>query len=233
MVFPEVEAEALAVVELPEVGSIYKEFSMAIKISETGKKAISNTISETEKTTDAEIVPVIVQTSSNYPEVTFSGSLLFMFIVSFIYLLISKFPNTYLLLTIQFFAIITGNWLINISPELKIKLCSKRTISEKVYKRALQAFYEHGLGNTENQVGVLIFVSLLEKKIEIVTDEFLKDKLSQAYLDQLVSQIITEFKEDHIVEGLIKGIKTLGQELTKIAPATKQKNELNNDVILE
>jgi len=204
-----------------------------MKINESSKKAIENAIKEAEMNTDAEIVPVIVQSSSDYAEVTFSGSMLFMFIASFIYFLFSKFPNTYLLLTIQFFALLIGYWFFQVSPEIKIFLTSKRKISEKVYQKAQQVFMENGLGRTEDNTGVLILISLMERKIQILADHYISDRVSEDFFDRIVQEILQEVKDDHLTEGMIKGIKQLGQELSRVSPAVKGKNELSNKLIIE
>jgi len=206
---------------------------MTVKVTETGKKAISNSIKDVEKLTDAEIVPVIVEHSSEYPHLIFSGSIITMFTSAFIYLLITKFPNTYILLTIEFFGFSIGYWIFNLFLELRIRMASDLTINKSVYKRALQAFYEHGLGNTDEKTGVLILVSIMEKKIQIITDQGIKDKISQDFLDSVIAEILLEIKDGQLTEGIIKGIRLLGSELAKIVPATREKNELSNNLIIE
>jgi len=204
-----------------------------MKINESSKRAIENAIKDAEKQTDAEIVPVIVEKSSDYAEVTFSGALLVMFIASFIYFLFSKFPNTYLLLTIQFFALIIGYWFFQSAPEMKIFLTSDRKIEEKVYKKAQQVFMENGLGRTEDSVGVLILISLMEKKIQILADHTITDCVDDDFFDIIINEILIEVKDDHLTEGLIKGIRTLGSQLATVIPAVKGKDELPNKVIIE
>lgn len=204
-----------------------------MKINESSKKAIENAIKEAEKSTDAEIVPVIVNSSSDYSEVTFSGAILFMFIASFVYFLFSKFPNTYILLTIQFFALLVGYWFFQMSPEVKIFLSSRRKIKEKVYQKAQQVFMENGLGRTENSTGVLILVSMMEKQIQILADHRISDNVAADFFDRIVEEILSEIKDDHLTEGMIKGIKQLGQELSRIVPVSSEKNELSDKLIVE
>lgn len=204
-----------------------------MKINESSKKAIENAIREAERNTDAEIVPVIINYSSEYPEVTFSGAILVMFTVSFIYFLLSKFPNTYLLLTIQFFSLLIGYWFFQISPEVKVFLSSKRKIKEKVQQKAQQVFMENGLGRTQNSTGVLILVSLMERQIQILADHRVSDRVPKDFFDQVVTEILAEIKDGHLTEGMIQGIKRLGERLAKDFPAQLDKNELSDRLIIE
>ena len=110
------------------------------------------------------------------------------------------------------------------------KLEKEREVKEK----AMSLFFQHGLYQTENRIGILLFISLLEKKIELLVDQTILEKLGQTKLDQIVAEISRQFKMAHFSDGIQNGLNLIEEELLKHFPdgvQRAQKHELSNKVI--
>jgi putative membrane protein len=105
-----------------------------------------------------------------------------------------------------------------------------------VKEKAMSLFFQHGLYKTENHIGILLFVSLLEKKIELLVDQTILEKFGQTKLDQIVAEISKQFKQAHFSDGVQNGLNLIEDELLKHFPEGVQKSqahELSNKVILD
>src|ERR1700687_4569696 len=63
-----------------------------------------------------------------------------------------------------------GRLLFNHFPRLKFPFVNKRRMMHAVRERAIRAFFEKKLYKTRNENGILIFISILERKVWILGD---------------------------------------------------------------
>ena len=103
-----------------------------------------------------------------------------------------------------------------------------------VYSHAVQAFYKHGLKNTKDKTGVLIFLSLQEKQIQILADEGINQKVTQKVWDDMVTQLAENIMSGNACSGLCEIVSKVGEILTLKFPINADDhNELSNDVVME
>ena len=113
-------------------------------------------------------------------------------------------------------------------------LTSRERMAYKINMRAHQAFLEHGLHRTELGTGVHIIISLLEHRIEVLTDHPILDQIPQRNWDDMVEVVRNGFQKGNPVESLCHAIATCGNVLTENFPVDRRKpnpNELPNDLI--
>lgn len=204
-------------------------------ISTKEKEHIKKLITEAETRSHSELVPMIVSTSDIYPAAHWRAAI----IVSFLFSLALYFSplaiiNPIYFLWIQIPGLFIGYWMGNI-PAITRLLITKEEIECEVTQRAIEAFYEHNLHVTERHNGVLIFISLLERRIKIITDVGVKEKIDQKIWDEIVSDFSIEVKEKKFTEALINTIGASSAVLENYFPkaASSKKNELKNDIIIE
>ena len=148
-------------------------------ISNKEKEEIRKLISEAEKKSHSELVPMIVGKSDNYPAAQFRAAIIVSFIFSLaLYYSPLSIINPVYFLWIQVPGLLLGYYLGSI-PSITRYLISKQEIEYEVTQRAIEAFFEHNLHTTEKHNGVLIFISLMERKIKIITDTGVKEKIEQ------------------------------------------------------
>jgi putative membrane protein len=204
-------------------------------ISNNDRDQIKELIIEGEKKTSSEMVPMIVRTSDNYPAAHFRGAI----IVSFIFSLALYFSplsiiNPIYFIWIQIPGLLLGYFLGNI-PFFTRLLITKQEIEYEVTQRAIEAFFEHNLHTTKKHNGVLIFISILERKIKIITDVGVKSAISQKIWDQIIVDFTDKVQKGLFVEALKNTIVATSNVLETYFPndGTEKTDELRNDIIIE
>ena len=125
-------------------------------------------------------------------------------------------------------------FLLKIFPWIVGLFLTEHIKNTAVRKKALSSFYERGLHKTRDETGVLFLLSLLEKKVYILADKGIYEKISQETLDRYAKEISTGIKNKTSAESLINAIKDSGSILSKNFPIKPDDtNELSNSVIFE
>ncbi|RLD56934.1 MAG: TPM domain-containing protein [Bacteroidetes bacterium] len=111
----------------------------------------------------------------------------------------------------------------------------KKIRNKKVKERAIRHFMESGAYNTKERSGILIFISFLERRVELLADIGISKKIPQEKWDSIVQYIVNGIKENKISEHLSKAIEDCGKLLAIHFPIQPDDvNELKDDIdILE
>lgn len=97
--------------------------------------------------------------------------------------------------------------------------------------KAEKVFQKLGMHHTADRNGILIYIATVSRKIAIVGDKGIHEKLGKTYWDQLVNSIIESFRDNTKGEGLAKGIIECGEQLKKHFPfRSDDTNELNDSI---
>jgi putative membrane protein len=103
-----------------------------------------------------------------------------------------------------------------------------------VRQRAITAFYEKGLYRTKDKTGVLFFLSLLERKVWVLADSGISEKIDQETLNTFAKTVSQGVKEGRACDALCTAIKGVGEILSLHFPmAPGDIDELQNDVMTE
>lgn len=98
-------------------------------------------------------------------------------------------------------------------------------------KEAKKVFTKLGMHQTKERNGVLVYIATRSRKIAIVGDEGIHQKLGNEYWQNLVEQLISKFKENRKAEALAACIKECGRQLGHFFPrAADDQNELSNAI---
>ncbi len=204
-------------------------------IAKHDREEIKRLIAEAEAKSNSELVPMIVNVSDNYPAAHWRAAIIVSFLFSLgLYFSPLAIINPIYFLWIQIPGLFIGYWMGNI-PALTRLLITKDEIEFEVTQRAIEAFYEHNLHVTEKHNGVLIFISLLERKIKIITDVGVKQKVDQKIWDEIIFDFTEKVGQGQFVEALKKTIEAASDILENYFPSSGKvkKNELKNDIIIE
>lgn len=219
-------------------------------INESQLKDIEKQISMIEFESDVEIVPVVVERSSDYPQtgVTLILSyLIFCLILVFFvqgsqenfwdskaYFFLLK-PVT--LIIIASFSLIYLKFLLKSfkSKTLIRTFNHKHSFYEMCALRAKLEFYQERLQDIKKQNGILIFVSLLERNVIILTDQNIQSQFGNNDLwVQEVDMLTDSLKKQNLGEGLIKILNHLQPILKENFPLKVNKeNSIINSVIFK
>ncbi len=98
-------------------------------------------------------------------------------------------------------------------------------------KAAQKVFKKLSMNNTNERNGVLIYVSVLSRKIAVFGDEGIYQKLGNAYWQSVIDNLILNFKQNKKAEALSECIVELGEQLGKYFPRNSNDvNELPNTI---
>jgi putative membrane protein len=103
-----------------------------------------------------------------------------------------------------------------------------------VRKNAEEAFRKYGLQNTKDATGVLIFLSVEERRIEILADKGINEKVAQSTWDAMINGLIIKIRQDGTCQGICDVVTEVGKYLTEYFPIQPDDvNELSNEIIVE
>jgi uncharacterized membrane protein len=82
--------------------------------------------------------------------------------------------------------------------------------------------------------GVLILLSFNDKKLAILGDKGINEKVPKDFWEDIKNEMISHFKNENFVSGIAEGILKSGEQLKKYFPYKDDDiNELSNDVTFE
>ena len=95
--------------------------------------------------------------------------------------------------------------------------------------RAKEVFALHGVWNTEENSGVLIYLLLADRRVEIVADRGIDRLVAPGEWDGICRMMERHFHEGRYQEGAIAGIEAVNALLARHFPGTgAPRNELAN-----
>jgi putative membrane protein len=220
-----------------------------IKFSNEEKETIKASVKEAESKTSGEIATGFIIESDKYAvyELTFA---VFIGLVYFIALLFFTngieesikqmswdYSSHYLLMFYGFstFLVIAVVYLLANIPFIDRLIVPKSVMQQKVNQRAVRYFLESGVYNTKDRTGILIFISYLERRVELLADKGISEKIPQEKWDAIVGHIINGIKSNQLVRHLSESIQECGNLLAEQFPIQPDDvNELKDDIhILE
>jgi putative membrane protein len=119
-------------------------------------------------------------------------------------------------------------------PALTTAFVGVRRREQAVRHRAVRAFYERGLHRTKHQTGVLFFISLLERKVWILADKGIHEKIGQETLNKFATRVSAGIRDGRACDALCEAINEAGELFATHFPVTPDDtNELPDHVITE
>jgi putative membrane protein len=184
------------------------------------QERIRRAVAAAESRTRGEIVPMIVQASDSYARLHVAGGIGFAVTAFVVGLLLrpQSHPSWFLLLEILGY--IFGDLLFRIDA-LKRLFLTHREMEAKVFDRALRAFYEHELHKTRESTGILILASLLERRVQILADRGIHEKVGDAEWRRAASVLTRALKEKRTGDGFCEAIAICGEVLARHFPADR------------
>lgn len=188
---------------------------------------IREAVRQAEAGTSGEIAPMLVAESDDYREAAVQAAIIMATLLS---LTISFFVND---TSVWFFIPLTAILyvpslaLVGRLPSLKLAFTPAARVRDIVRQRAIRAFHEKGLHRTRDENGILIFISLLERKVWILGDRGINAVIPQEHWTDLASGLASGLREGNMVKSLVSTITEVGIILTKHFPHSKDDtNEL-------
>ena len=206
------------------------------------RERIRQAVQQAEQVTKGEIVPMIVPASALYREAGYrTGLILALLALAFLLTIeIYWLPwgwhagNAGWLLLAVVASYGLGQWLGRIPMVIRL-VTSRERMAHKVTLRAEQAFYKHGLHHTKGHTGILILVSMLERRVHVLADKGINDHVPAGTWDGLVNGIIDGIRTGNATDAICAAIAKCGALLAEVAPSRSgdNPNELPDTLIQE
>jgi len=198
------------------------------------KERLKATIQEVESKTIGEVVVMVVDQSDHYIEAEVLGGVILGSLLSLIFSLLFFHSSLWSYVPLSFVLFFPCWFLFKKIETLKKHFIGMRRKEEAVRLRAERVFFEKGLYKTKKNTGVLFFLSLLERKIWVLADRGIYEKMDEETLNRHANEVSKGVREGQACKALSQAIQEIGVLLSRHFPITPDDiNELPDDVMTE
>ena len=100
-------------------------------------------------------------------------------------------------------------------------------------QQAIKVFERLGMHGTAARNGVLVYVSVTDRKLAVIGDKGIHERVGEAYWQGLVAAVRERLRQQQSRDGLILALAEVGKELGRHFPRHPgDNNELSNQVSL-
>jgi putative membrane protein len=199
---------------------------MSSDFDSAARKALTKCIREIEKHTDAELVLIVRARSRSYAAANYLfGALLAFAGLNFLLFSPFNFHQYWVPIDIALLFVL-GAYVSSRSNAIRRWLTRKSVRNKSVREAAAAMFYEAGIANTQAEMGVLVYLSLLERRLELIADRGILRGVPALEWNQALFELHQAGKQPH-PETLLAGLEKLGVLLEQHIPASPENpNEL-------
>ena len=190
-------------------------------------------IAEAEKRTSGEIVVNVVSSSYHYPLASMLGSSLLAIILGIIVSLFAKNESMWFFLAAFSISIILLHELFKRLHFFRRYFVTASDMKEEVDAAAMLSFYRRNINNTVDHTGILIYISLFERKVRVVADSGINEKVAQDVWQEIVNTIVNGIYSKAQAKAIADAVDRCGDILSTYFPVkASDRNELRNEVII-
>jgi len=201
-------------------------------LDDKAREAVRSCVAEVEKSTSGEIVPMVVSRSHAYARAEALGAAPVGMLAAYAACLIlgatdmTAYAVAFVACYLAAFVILAR------FPALKRPFISRAEMDEEVREGALNAFHEHGLHRTRDATGILIYVSVFERRAWILADHGINAKVEQAEWSGIVDGLTAGIKAGRPADALCEAVRACGALVAERFPVRSDDvNELPDLVV--
>jgi len=221
-----------------------------LKLSQADHTLVTAAVTRAERASDGEIVTVVADRSDRYHDVGLHYAVLAMLLVPAV---LASLPQSTIdwamglflgwnatltraaLMAFLFVKLAAVFLIVRFAlayMPLRMALTPGTTKTRRVRRRAIEMFKVAAEKRTHGRVGVLLYLSLLEHRAEIVADEAINDKVDGEVWGDAMAVLIENVKAGRPGEGMAKAVEQIGIVLAGCLPKTiEDANELPDRLI--
>jgi putative membrane protein len=194
---------------------------MTTLFSDDDRQRIADAIGAAEAETSGEIVPYVVLRSHTYAAVPWRGGVLGALAgLALVALVRAVLPAPPLGLAHDGVALLLalgcgglGAVLAATTPPLTRWLAGAEAMTDAVHRRALQAFVEEEVFATRDRTGILLFISLLEHRVEVLADAGIYAQGNDDVWKDVTTRVRAGIESGRLADGLVEAIGRCGRLL--------------------
>lgn len=199
---------------------------------------VKKAVKEAEKLTSGEIVVMIISASYQYPMANVIGAAAFALTLALIFTpLVGAWlwigsQNMWLFLGFLTVLFILFYEFIRRNHWLKRFFISGKEIDDEVEEAAITNFFDQGLYRTRDETGVLVLISVLERRVWILADRGINAKVPEGQWDDIVKMITDGIRQKRSADAICAAVEKIGELLKTHFPIKPDDiDELKNLII--
>lgn len=210
---------------------------MKDNVTKSDRHAVVAAIKDAELKTSGEIIVVVAKQSDDYVHVPIHIAAGMALAVPFVLPWAARFfpwasVTLWWVFAVQLIVFIVVALVLSQSW-FRYLVTPRRLMRKYAHRNAATQFLAVNAHGTGGRTGVLIFVSLLERYVEIVADTAIAAKVSHADWQRIVDQMLPLLKAQKLTEALVLGVEHSGEKLAKyFPPNAANPNELPDHFIV-
>lgn len=207
-------------------------------LSEQERKQVEEAVQAAEKKTAGEIVCLIESASYRYPMANVIGATISAIPLA---LVLTHILGGWLWIGTQnlwlFIGVLGVLWvvfylMVDRVPVIKRWFVSKKEMDEEVEEAAVTSFFNHGLYRTRDANGILLFISVFERKVWILADHGINAKVPTGQWDDIVAQVTEGVRKGDRAQAISIAVATIGDMLAAHFPIkADDTDELRNLIV--
>lgn len=202
-------------------------------LGEDDMRRLHAALGEAEKRTIGEILPVVLERSDRHPGAGWLAALVATLVGSVALGPWLPWERPALLLSAQLGLGALGYLAARLLPDFQRMFLSSARAAEVAEEQAFQEFHRYELHKTRAQSGVLLFVSLLERRVVVLADTGIDARVRPEHWQRTIELVLDGIRRGSLCAGLAAGIDSAGEVLAEHYPAAEaDRNEIPDRVIV-
>jgi putative membrane protein len=202
-------------------------------LTQAEQDALVECVKKAESTTSGEIVPVIATMSYDYPRAGLIGSLILGALAAVALTLALGREDMWVFLALFLALFFCFSRLFDAFPALKRPFVSKREMREEVAEAAFTAFHAHGLHDTRDKTGIILYVSVFERSVQVLADKGINELVNPLAWEEVVAMVTEGIRAGKPGQALCKGVTRCGEMLTERFPIKSDDTDELPNLIIE
>lgn len=204
-----------------------------VRFSAEDKARITAAIHAAEKSTSGEFVAVVARASDHYLLLPLLWSAMLALLFPGACLLAGVSLPWVRIYQLQLLIFIALAVLLLSVPGLHLKLIPRQVKHAHASRLARAQFYAQGVQLTAHHSGVLLFVSLAERYVEIVADKGIHEKLGEARWRSIIDLFVAQVRRGNVVDGFVDAIGACGTAMAEHYPPDPDDTSELSDGLIE
>jgi putative membrane protein len=206
--------------------------------SQTDLDAIQAAVREAEARTAGEIVPYVVARSDEYPSAAWKGAALGALLAPFAALALHRWSGIWGIPLAWWMALpapiggALGYLLTAWLPPVRRWMAGEAALEARSRLRAAAAFLEQEVFRTRDRTGILLFLSLFERRVVLLADSGIHQKVEEGQWEAITRRLAAEIRAGRPGPGLVEAVRACGELLERhgVARRADDQDELSNEL---
>jgi putative membrane protein len=195
------------------------------------ERRVSEAITKAERTTSGEIVVVVAARSDSYLYVPPLVAALVSLLVPWVLIYFTRFDlQSIYLAQLSTFLVLTA---VLMPMPVRVALVPPRIKRMHAHQRAVEQFLAQNMHTTADRTGVMLFVSVAERYVEILADTGIDACVPEGTWKGIVKNLTAAIAAGKAADGLVATVHAIGAHLERhFPPGRAHTNELPDHLIV-